>query len=320
MGGRIDTNDVAEMGELLSIAAAINEDVASELASPLSVPELVAKTAREQNLGRQAILVRGLHAASRLKCLALVEKLYGDEAHEFLIEALDSNERVNNIVHLIINLQKIAPGAADRLLQIAIQSSERIITLLNMETDLTAASQWLRTTYGEAPVSIREFQAQVVHTMAGISQYEERLLNFIEGTLALIDIGRPADAAGLVKRFADTDVPIRQRPRSARNSRRKAQIEESVLCARQNGDGIAKEEKLRKSGNQILGHLGNVGEGRSDARAEEAESLGSAGPQARDPPGPHREEGGEASTAVTAGWHGKHPTRCAGDAGESVVR
>jgi hypothetical protein len=31
------------------------------------------------------------------------------------------------------------------------------------------------------------------------------------------------------------------------------------LCARQNRDGIAKEEKLRKSGNQILGHLGNVG-------------------------------------------------------------
>lgn len=104
--GKVNPKDIAEIGELLSIAAAINEDAASELASSFTVLDLIESSVRDQNLGRQSILVRGLHAASRSKCLQVVEKLYGKEAH--ILDALDSNERIDNVVQLIINLQKIA--------------------------------------------------------------------------------------------------------------------------------------------------------------------------------------------------------------------
>jgi hypothetical protein len=192
----MEIRDIAEIGDLLRLAAAIDEDSAAELAQEFDLDQLAASCARDRNLGRHVTLLHGLHAASRSACLSVVRKIYeeGSEEHP-LIELLESCENSEHVLQLVRTLQLVAPPLAGQVLKLSVElGRERFIALLGVEANLQTASKWLRTVYPYPTILPLDFLNEIVELMRDMRSYDDRLLSSIEATLSLIDVNRISEA------------------------------------------------------------------------------------------------------------------------------
>ncbi|MGH9961910.1 MAG: hypothetical protein ACREBC_33080, partial [Pyrinomonadaceae bacterium] len=196
----MELSDIVEIGELLRLAGAIDEDAAADLVRELDLRRLANFCARDRNLGRQEELLRGLYGASRLSCLELVRQVYGGEVgDEALAVLLEENESSDNVLRLVRRLQIIAPATAARIFQLNFELGQgRFLTLLGVEADLHNASRWLRTCYGYPGIMPGQIQDDIVQIMREMLVYDERVFSAIEATVALVDAERPSDTEPFV--------------------------------------------------------------------------------------------------------------------------
>jgi hypothetical protein len=183
--------DIAEIGDLLRLATMIDDRQAPTLLNSFG-DRLLGQFRRDRNLGRQATFLQGLNEASRAACQRLVKEAFGEGVKDnHLIEMLDENEKLENILHLIEQVEIVDAGAADRILRLGIASGQgRLLALAGVDANLQNLSRWLRCLHRHPTAAPDEFQEEVFQLMVEQRQYDERLVSAIEATMALIDVDR----------------------------------------------------------------------------------------------------------------------------------
>jgi hypothetical protein len=191
----LESADIVEVGDLLRLAAAIDDQLALELAKAFG-GQLADHCQRDGNLGRHAALLHGLHAASRQLSRELVSALYGPDAdNERLLDMIDESESIDNINGLIQQVQEIDRTTAGYLLKVALETShDRLLALAGVDANLQSTSRWLRTMHRQPSVVPSGLQEEVVDVMLKLREYDTRLFSAVEAAAALIDAGRLQEA------------------------------------------------------------------------------------------------------------------------------
>jgi hypothetical protein len=211
----LQLRDIVDIGDLLRLAAAIDEESAPELLKEFDLDRLTASCIRERNLGRHVQLLQGLHSASRSACLSLVRRVYLEARDDnSFAESLEDSDSSEQVLHLVRTLQKIAPPAAAKVVQIGVESGrERFLALLAVEANLHTASKWLRTIYSVSSTLPFGFEDEIVALMQEMFAYDMRLFSSVEAALALVDVNRPSDAS----RYSDHILNAGPQVRGARS-------------------------------------------------------------------------------------------------------
>lgn len=203
-GGEI--NNIAEIGDLLRLAAAIDEESAAVLVQRFDLDQLAATCARDRNLGRHVALLHGLHAASRSACINVARKVYdeSEDGEQGLIDLLEGCESSEQVLQLVRTLQLVAPSIASKILKITVElGRERFIALLGVEANLHVACGWLRTISQYPAVVFSGFQDKIVELMSDIRTYDDRLFSNVEAALALAGVNRASEADLYVGRIKE---------------------------------------------------------------------------------------------------------------------
>lgn len=196
----LEIADIAEIGNVLRMAAIIDGSRALELAKEFA-KHLVVHCRRDRNLGRHAVLLQGLHQASRQLCKELVSNVYGQQAEAVdLVRMIQENESIDNIIHLTQQIRQTDHGAAGRFLKLAIEvDPDRLIILTSAEANLQSVSRWLRTIHHHPGVVPNGFLQAALGLMLELREYDQRLFAAAEAATALIDVDRSMDADPFVE-------------------------------------------------------------------------------------------------------------------------
>ncbi len=98
-----EATDLVEIGALLSVATVIDKTIAVELASSVDLGRCISVAEFEPNLGRLAVFLSGLGAASRSLSLDFVARGLSQEILEI---QFDENEELENVLHFVHALSR----------------------------------------------------------------------------------------------------------------------------------------------------------------------------------------------------------------------
>jgi len=191
------SNNLTDQGALLRISAAINPEAALALARATPPENLVETVLRETNLGRLAVFLSGLHAASRSACLELLEKLESQRIKTRQKERplwehlLYENENPRNILYFGRVLSRISQSRGRHYAGLLIDTlGAEIGDFAEYEGNVLENAHWLRL---NARVT-GETDPQLVSSLQVASDFDARLEHLLEGVEALWLCGQVAES------------------------------------------------------------------------------------------------------------------------------
>lgn len=179
--------DLAGTGALLHVASVIDDRSAALLLEARA--DALDGVASDSNLGRQTVLLMGMHSASRTESLRLLDTAYTESHLERLV---DITQNPRELIQFLYGVQTVSLAACRKIAASMIDSDGGgLRDYLEAEVDLTELSRWVLSLSAIGRSSLLDAGA----IAAECAEYDTRLSASLDAAQAMIAAGSAGSAA-----------------------------------------------------------------------------------------------------------------------------